>query len=713
MHTLGAMQARHALLLAAATLFVLLLAACDVSPPADDEAIGENPAALRALGPPGTLQTVVIPRHSSWKYDDSGIDQGTDWRTYQPSTWREAPGPLGYGETYLASTISYGNDPAHKRPTAYFGKQFYGWRGIRAMYLRVMYDDGFVFYINGREGGRASMPAGPVTFSTLAQGHEASNHYVTFDISAQIPNVAEWNLNTLAFEVHQTSPSSSDLVFDAELVIWTDDAFEPISAGGIPKGSYWRFWDRGGDLGSAWQAPGFDATGWSVSNGPLGFGEDYLATELASGPITTYFRTRFDFEGSVNRVLADVMYDDGFVAYLNGHEIGRASMPRGAPRASTIAAGHEANNTYETFDWTEAARPYVVAGENSLAVEVHQGGTHSSDLVFDLGLRVVGGWSEQPNPTSGLPIHGVDFIDASHGFAVGYYGMLLETTDRGAHWLSRDAGTGEVLHAIQFADATHGWISGYNGTILATTDAGATWVAQTMRDVTVVFTGMSFTSITDGWLVGYSPDPFEKIYHTVDGGQIWTPVREPDGYFWDIGFADAQHGWVVGYKNVYDESGSFVDDRGVIYGTSDGGATWTLQWQAPFHFHHLFDVEVIDAQTAWAVGQGATSGVGEILLVTHDGGATWEERSSGVIMGLTAIDFVDSSFGWAVGDGGEIIHTEDGGETWSIQESADRYQKPWLADVSFVDRQNGWAVGSMSGNGPPDGKILHTSSGGK
>src|SRR5437867_1675122 len=73
------------------------LAACDARPTADDEAIGENAAPLRALGPPGTMQEIPIPRRSFWSYDDTGTDLGTAWRLASPNVWPYAPGPLGYG----------------------------------------------------------------------------------------------------------------------------------------------------------------------------------------------------------------------------------------------------------------------------------------------------------------------------------------------------------------------------------------------------------------------------------------------------------------------------------------------------------------------------------------------------------------------------------------------------------------------------------------
>jgi photosystem II stability/assembly factor-like uncharacterized protein len=121
---------------------------------------------------------------------------------------------------------------------------------------------------------------------------------------------------------------------------------------------------------------------------------------------------------------------------------------------------------------------------------------------------------------------------------------------------------------------------------------------------------------------------------------------------------------------------------------------------------------VLSPTTAWVVGQRATSGVGEIKLVTHDGGATWDYLgTTSEDTGLLAVDFVDEQFGWAVGAGGVIIHTDDGGVTWSVQEQLSLYLKPWLVDVHFVDREHGWAVGQASADG--DGWILATTTGGE
>ncbi len=67
---------------------------------------------------------------------------------------------------------------------------------------------------------------------------------------------------------------------------------------------------------------------------------------------------------------------------------------------------------------------------------------------------------------------------------------------------------------------------------------------------------------------------------------------------------------------------------------------------------HLFGVSFVDAGTGTAVGGGGT------ILRTVDGGATWTPQSSGTTNFLFGVSFVDASTGTAVGGGGTIPQTE-------------------------------------------------------
>src|SRR5579862_4210173 len=58
-------------------------------------------------------------------------------------------------------------------------------------------------------------------------------------------------------------------------------------------------------------------------------------------------------------------------------------------------------------------------------------------------------------------------------------GLVYVTKDAGATWTSSDTGATAVLHGIAFMDATHGFVVGDSGTLLATADDGKTWEART------------------------------------------------------------------------------------------------------------------------------------------------------------------------------------------------------------------------------------------
>lgn len=75
---------------------------------------------------------------------------------------------------------------------------------------------------------------------------------------------------------------------------------------------------------------------------------------------------------------------------------------------------------------------------------------------------------------------------------------------------------------------------------------------------------------------------------------------------------------------------------------------------------------------------------------------------------LKSIIFVDSLYGWAIGENSSIVKTIDGGESWTLQ-VAPKFAS--LDRVCFFDRQNGFIVGGDGGTG--NGALLKTSDGGE
>lgn len=94
------------------------------------------------------------------------------------------------------------------------------------------------------------------------------------------------------------------------------------------------------------------------------------------------------------------------------------------------------------------------------------------------------------------------------------------------------------------------------------------------------------------------------------------------------------------------------------------------------------------------------------VLWSDDQGATWvQAKQVPTITTLTALHFVDSRRGWAVGHGGVVLGTQDAGDHWTLL--AGTLEGPdALFSVWFKDANTGLAVGSF-------GYAASTSDGGK
>jgi photosystem II stability/assembly factor-like uncharacterized protein len=79
----------------------------------------------------------------------------------------------------------------------------------------------------------------------------------------------------------------------------------------------------------------------------------------------------------------------------------------------------------------------------------------------------------------------------------------------------------------------------------------------------------------------------------------------------------------------------------------------------------------------------------------------WEKIKSPTTKNLQKLIFVDSLNGWAVGDSGIIVHTSDGGSSWSIQNSGIDLD---IRSASFPDTNRGWALAWTIA--PPYGTII-------
>lgn len=83
------------------------------------------------------------------------------------------------------------------------------------------------------------------------------------------------------------------------------------------------------------------------------------------------------------------------------------------------------------------------------------------------------------------------------------------------------------------------------------------------------------------------------------------------------------------------------------------------------------------------------------IVYSDDGGEKWSRAKSPEAPLLTAIDFLDSKVGLAVGHDAVILKTVDAGETWTQVFSAPAEQRP-LLDVNFLTPERAIAVGAYA-----------------
>ncbi|MBT9492811.1 MAG: hypothetical protein IV107_10795 [Paucibacter sp.] len=106
-----------------------------------------------------------------------------------------------------------------------------------------------------------------------------------------------------------------------------------------------------------------------------------------------------------------------------------------------------------------------------------------------------------------------------------------------------------------------------------------------------------------------------------------------------------------------------------------------------------------DGQRGWAVGDGGA------VVATRDGGQTWAAQTSSTYSQLRSVHFsADGQQGWAAGEDGAVITTQDGGQRWAAQTAGTNSQ---LRSLHFsADGRRGWAVGD-------GGTLITTQNGGQ
>lgn len=305
-------------------------------------------------------------------------------------------------------------------------------------------------------------------------------------------------------------------------------------------------------------------------------------------------------------------------------------------------------------------------------------------------------------PLEDAPLFAIQFVDNREGWACGADGVVWHSIDAGKHWERQPTGTRAVLRSLCFVDPYVGWAvgreelpdGGSNGIVMHTRDGGMKWL-RLADGIMPGLNAVHFFDANQGVAVGDGTDRDPSgVWLTRDGGRTWNPAPGGGAPSWRCAaFRDVNSGILGGawgrlavvregalHPADVDKLAArsvqavcLADSRGVAVGQGgmvllshdSGGARWgfaDLKLSAELLAGLDFQAACCQNGQIWIAGDP-----GSVIWHSPDFGRNWNPAPTGQHLPLHAVHFRDAANGWAVGDGGTILATSDGGRNWTVQ----------------------------------------------
>jgi photosystem II stability/assembly factor-like uncharacterized protein len=278
------------------------------------------------------------------------------------------------------------------------------------------------------------------------------------------------------------------------------------------------------------------------------------------------------------------------------------------------------------------------------------------------------------------------FLNSNYGYLAGQDGFLYRTTDGGITWAGEMNGLNGGVDAndilsLAFVSPDTGFAVGFRGRIMKTTDSAGLWQAYspTYTPITTLSFGTAST--------GYATDG-SHTYKTTDAGQHWDTLGLSTGTaFGD--YSHFEHSHFINADTGFITSSNYVQ----IHTTTDGGKTWNTFNPFIYWWDNVQGMSFINKDTGYV---SLASGTGDaVLFETRDAGNTWVQANTiqSYYQSVHQIFFVDELHGFGLLNG-QVLRTADGGKTWAqvlnVTDNFDSFSSLW-----FVSAQKGFAAGEQ------------------
>ena len=127
------------------------------------------------------------------------------------------------------------------------------------------------------------------------------------------------------------------------------------------------------------------------------------------------------------------------------------------------------------------------------------------------------------------------------------------------------------------------------------------------------------------------------------------------------------------------------DDSDTGTGSGVVISAWTTE-ELILEGNHFRAVSFIDEDNGWLVGQGGN------IIRTSDGGNSWTQLPGKTMDDLFDVAFFDTDTGWTVGKNGSILYTHNGGQSW--RNDLYHYTYETIYSVEYLSSHKLFATGN-------------------
>jgi hypothetical protein len=125
----------------------------------------------------------------------------------------------------------------------------------------------------------------------------------------------------------------------------------------------------------------------------------------------------------------------------------------------------------------------------------------------------------------------------------------------------------------------------------------------------------------------------DSLYLTTDGGNSWFKRGLPNTLSVNDDIIDIS---IIGKNRIWFCTQG--EQAGKIFGTTDGGFTWELQFFDTTVSRYMNYIEMFDSMNGMAMGNPADSTKPALFLKTTNGGVDWISQNTSYLIGLWSFD---------------------------------------------------------------------------